>query len=164
MNTAQLTGILPIRTTRQLENLLELSPILNIHSGEEKRSYLEELANIPAKRIDPDIIRYSCYLLPYYLHSFGMHVHALHGAIMRHHYLFKTLPRAAYVSQIFRTALMDEIGKVTGERPEDGTYVYRFVLGKIDHKVYIHRDKSMPDFLAEIREIGLPSTAVICVH
>lgn len=113
----------------------------------------------------PPSTRYSCFLLPpASLSGLGMRVHMMHAAIIRHHHIYDLYPLAAYVAISFRTQLLQEITKITSEEIPDRTYSYRFVLGAIDKKVLVHQASSMPDFLSEIREIGLPANAIICVH
>ena len=156
MNTSSsTTNRLPISTIKQPAIQPVAQPL----------SYLEQLAKTPSS-VAISSPRYSCYLLAQgSLEALAMHIHMLHAAIVRHRYMYALQPKHAYVSSTFHAKLLAEIERLSGESiPDTQTYAYRFVLGRVDELVQVHLAQSMPAFLKEIREIGLPNNAVICVH
>jgi hypothetical protein len=104
-------------------------------------------------------------------HSFGAHVLALHTAITRHLYMWREMPVAAYVSPVTLERLFGETERIC--RAQDGDepagvrgriYRYTFCLGQMRKTIFTHPDRDLPEALAEIRKIGLPDCATICVH
>jgi hypothetical protein len=131
---------------------------------------LEELAGLPPLR-EPRL-RYSCYIAPPFRpRNFGAHVLALHTAILRHLHMFSgQMPQAAYVSPVSLEQLFVETERICRCNDEELSvlrsriYQYKFCLGPIRKTIFTHRDRDLPEALREIREIGLPDCATVCVH
>lgn len=104
------------------------------------------------------------------MYGFGTHVLALHTAITRHLYMFKKMPIAAYVSPVSLERLFvetEELCQCEGDEiagVRSRAYQYKFCLGPLKKTIFTHRDRDLPEALREIREIGLPDCATICVH